>query len=67
MKDGTNRKEVTVVQTQDCMMQNISRKKAQIKQTQHNNIPVYLNKSNGLKPDMQSWCKKSTNLNSVFV
>jgi hypothetical protein len=32
MKDGTNRKEVTVVQTQDCMMQDISRKKAQIKQ-----------------------------------
>jgi len=27
MKDGTNWKEVTVVQTQDCMMQNISRKK----------------------------------------
>jgi len=27
MKYGKNRKEVTVVRTQDCMMQNISRKK----------------------------------------
>jgi len=41
MKYGKNRKEVTVVRTQDCMMQNISRKEkkkqaSKTKQTKHN-------------------------------